>query len=81
MEMRIKIIIPTKLKSGYGVSYSLIESPEGRAPVELLSVGSQNGEPDPADSESIALAVLGEGYTPADFLFLGNMVHFVKRKK
>ena len=81
MEMRIKIIIPMDLKSGYGVSYSLVESSGGKAPVELLSVGSRNGEPDPADSERIALAVLGEGYTSADFLFLGNMVHFVKRKK
>lgn len=81
MEMRLKIIVPMTLKSGYGVSYSLVESSGGKAPVELLSVGSRSGEPDPAESERIALAVLGEGYTSADSLFLGNMVHFVKRKK
>ena len=80
MEMRIKIIIPMDLKSGYGASYSLVESSGGKAPIEILSVGSRNGVPDPADSERIALAVLGEGYTSADSLFLGNMLHFVKRK-
>lgn len=77
-EMRMKIIIPMDLKSGYGVSYSLVEGP---AEVEVLSVGSRSGEPDPADCERIALAVLGEGYISADNLFMGNMVHFVKRKK
>jgi hypothetical protein len=60
------------------VSYSKIEGP---AAVELLSVGSRSGEPDPADSDRIAMAVLGEGYISADNLFLGNMVHFVKRSK
>lgn len=79
-EMRIKIIKPMDLKSGYGVSYSLVESPEGRAAVELLSVGSRSGEPDPADCERIAMAVLVEGYTCADHLFSGNMVHYLKRR-
>jgi len=81
MEMRLKIIIPMDLKSGYGVSYSLVESSGGKAPIEFLSVGSRSGEPDPADSERMALAVLGEGYTYVDTLFLGNMVHFAKRKR
>jgi len=81
MEMKMKIIVPMTLKSGYGVSYSLVESSGGKAPIEVLSVGSRNGEPDPADSERIALAVIGEGYTSTDSLFTGNMVHFAKRKK
>ena len=80
MAGRMILIEPIGLKCGYCASYSIVESPEGRAPIEFLSVGSRSGEPDPADSERIALAVLGEGYTSADSLFLGNMVHFVKRK-
>jgi len=81
MEMRIKIIVPMTLKCGYCASYSIVESPEGRAQMELLSVGT-HGRPDPADSECIAMSVLGEGYTPVESLLpSGDMVHFWKRRK
>ena len=38
-------------------------------------------KPDPADSERIAMAVLGEGYASVESLLpSGSMVHFWKRR-
>lgn len=71
-------IIPMVIKSGYGVSLTIVEDPQSRK-IELLSVGSQRGNPDPADSELIALAVLGPGYLPLEIsLSSKRMVHFMK---
>lgn len=80
LEMRMHIIIPMDLKSGYGVSYSLVESPE-KEPIQLLSIGSRDGRPDPADCEVLARAVLGSEYKQLGELFLGNMVHFANRRR
>jgi len=81
MAGRMILIEPIGLKCGYCASYSIVESPEGRAPIEVISVGT-HGRPDPADSECIAMAVLGEGYTPVESLLpSGDMVHFFKRRK
>lgn len=70
-------VIPMEIKSGYVVNLTKIESPPRRNPIEVLSIGSQ-GRPDPADSEIIALAVLGKGYVPLQNIFSKRMVHFAR---
>ncbi len=80
IEIRFYKIEPMYLKSKYCVSLTIAESPIGNQ-IEILSVGS-HGKPDPADSESIATAILGSGYTSIDSMLpFGNMVHFWKRRK
>ncbi len=75
-------VIPMDLKSGYGISLTIVENPPDRNPIEILSVGAIRGRPDPADSESIATAVLGKGYAPLPSLLPSKrMVHFWKRRE
>lgn len=75
-------VIPMDIKSGYGVSLTIIDNPPDRKPLELFSVGARHGLPDPADSESIATAVLGKGYAPLPSLRPSSkMVHFFKRRE
>lgn len=74
-------VIPMPIKSGYGVSLTIINNHPDRNPIEVFSVGSRKGRPDPADSEVIATAVLGEGYTLLQNRFPSKrMVHFWKRR-
>lgn len=74
-------VVPMNIKSGYCVSLTIIENPPDRNPIDILSVGSVRGIPDPAESESIAMAVLGKGYTPlASLIPSSGMVHFFKRR-
>lgn len=82
-------VLPMEIKSGYGVSLTIIEnSPESNkrgawpsTQIEVFSVGS-HGNPDPADSERIALAVLGEGYAHLESMSPSKkMVHFFKRRQ
>lgn len=74
-------VIPMEIKSGYGVSLTIIENIPDKNPIEIFSVGKVRGMPDPADSESIATAVLGKGYAPLPSLIPSSrMVHFFKRR-
>lgn len=75
-------VIPMDIKSGYGVSLTIIENIPDKNPIEVFSVGAVRGMPDPADSESIATAVLGKGYAPLPSLIPSSrMVHFFKRRQ
>lgn len=74
-------VIPMEIKSGYGVSLTIIHNPPDRNPIEIFSVGKVRGMPDPAESESIATGVLGKGYVPLPSLIPSSrMVHFFKRR-
>ncbi len=75
-------VIPMDIKSGYGISLTIVHNPPDRNPIEIFSVGARHGMPDPADSESIATAVLGKGYSPLPSLIPSSkMVHFFKRRE
>jgi len=75
-------VIPMDIKSGYGVSLTIIQNPPDRNPIEVFSVGARHGQPDPADSESIAMAVLDKGYASLPSLISSlRMVHFFKRRE
>lgn len=81
MEMRFYLIKPMYLKSKYCVSLTIMQPPECKGQIEILSIG-RSGKPDPADAETIATAVLGSGYTSIDSMLpFENMVHFLKRRK
>lgn len=77
------LVIPMDLKSDYWVSLTTIENqPADRNPIEVFSVGVHHGQPDPVDSERIAVAVLGEGYAPLPGkLKSKRMVHFFKMRE
>lgn len=82
MQSRFVPVIPMDIKSGYGVSLTIIQNPPDRNPIEVFSVGARHGWPDPAESESIATVVLGKGYTPLpSVLPKSKMVHFFKRRQ
>lgn len=74
-------VIPMEIKSGYCISLTIIDNPPDRKPIQIFSIGAVRGMPDPADSESIATAVLGNGYTPLPAMIPSStMVHFFKRR-
>lgn len=76
MESGFVLVIPMDLKSGYCVSYTIIENPPGQ--LEIFSVGA-HGEPvDPADAAHLAKAVLHE-YTVLGNLLSKGMTHFMKK--
>lgn len=66
-EKRVVVVRPHWLGNGYGISFTIDIMP-GLPPVNHLSVGHKNGNPDPADAECIAKEMLG------DYVVLG-MVH------
>ena len=70
-------VIPMELKSGYGVSLTIIQNPSDRSPIEVFSVTYKGNIPDAADH--IALAVLGKGYNP--FRNTKGMLHYFKRRE
>ncbi len=79
LEGRFVLVIPMDLKSGYCVSYTIIENPPS-SQLEVFSVGA-NGKPvDPADAELLAKAVLGEYHVLGNLLSKG-MTHFMKKVK
>lgn len=77
-QQKIHVVIPMDLQSGYGVSLSIAHESSLNCRMEILSVGSRQGPPDPADAERIAKAVLGDGYTFVGSLLSRRMAHFYK---
>lgn len=71
-------VIPMNLKSGYCVSLTMIDPSTGRDPIEVFSVGACKSQPDPADAEHLAKAVLGEGCVFLGSLLSKSMVHFCR---
>ncbi len=70
-------VAPMNLKSGYWVSYTIIDNlPNSQ--IEVLSVGARNKAVDPADAERLAKAVLGE-YLSVGNLMSKGMTHFMKK--
>jgi hypothetical protein len=69
------IIKPYYIKSGYGISYSIDILPDF-PPINHLSVGHMNGNPDPADAEQIAKRILGSAYIVLGTLYNQDTQHF-----
>ena len=69
------IIKPYYIKSGYGISYSVDILPDF-PPINHLSVGHNNGNPDPADAEQIAKRILGSTYIVFGTLYNQGNQHF-----
>lgn len=71
---------PIKLKSGYVVSYtidSIFE--EKNVKIEHVIIGAEDFEPDPADEDEIAHAILGEcARAPPDWSTQEGRTHYVK---
>lgn len=78
MEGGFVLVIPMDLKSGYCVSYTIIENPPNQ--LEMFSVGAHGKPVDPADAEYLAKAVLHE-YTVLGNLLSKGMTHFMKKVK
>lgn len=76
-------VIPMELKSGYCVSFTMID-PQDRNNNRLIgvcSVGARKGLPDPADAECIVSAVLGGPVIQiASLLPRSTMLHFIRRR-
>ena len=76
------LVIPMEIKSGYGVSLTIIDNSPDRQPIEVFSVGHEKMTPDAADADHIALAVLGKGYAPMPGPKISKrMVHYWKRRE
>ncbi len=76
-EGKIIPVVPITLNSGYMASMT-IDKLGGRT-AEHLSISKKGGgRTDPADSEVIARAVIGERWTMKGSAFNRNVIHFIK---
>lgn len=73
-------IEPIKLISGYEVSYTIDTIfKEKNVKIEHVMVGADGFEPDPADADEIAYAILGKcARVPPSWSSQGGYTHYIK---